>query len=422
MRDNMKKVWVIFLLVFFLVGCKSGTAESLELFSEGLLAVEANNKWGYINNKGEIVIDLLYDDAGAFYGNAAIVEIGSKMQLINKKGQNVLDKSFDVLYRDETTFNLIYKENNKWGLMDDSGKKLTEALYDELNVFSYGLSRVRSGDLYGFIDKKGKTVVSLAYDDALSFSNGLAAVEKDGLWGYINTKGNVEIELKYLDANSFDAYGNALIENSGNLPYHIIDKDEKILMSGDYISGTGPLYGVRIGEDYYLHKADGKKFIEQKYTNLWSMSNYYANVEIDYSDDLNVWFTDKGQIFKSAEYNISDYEEYTYKGNVIEALVVEDDKYLDIHTLDKSYRLEADYLSQIIEKEQFIVEKSDKYGIIDKDGKIILEFLYDFLIKTDDGYIIFVVGEKIGFMDKSFKTILSATYDDINPTYNIYYL
>jgi hypothetical protein len=422
MRDNMKKVIAFVLLAFFLVGCSRSQVESLELFSEGLLAVESNNKWGYINNKGEIVIDLLYDDAGAFYGNSAIVKIGTKMHLINKKGQNVLDNSFDVLYRDESTGNLIYKDNGKWGLMNESGKKLTEALYDKVNTFSDGLSSVKSGSLYGFIDAKGKTIVSLTYDDSKSFSNGLAAVKKDGFWGYINTKGNVAIELKYLEAYSFDQFGNARIKNTGTIPFHIINKNENILMSGDSIWGSGPLYGVRLGSDYYLHKQDGKKFVEQKYTNIWTVENYFANVEVNGEDDLNVWFTDKGQVHKSFEYDISDYDTYVFKKNITEALVVEDGKYLDVHLLQKSYRLEADYLSQIIDKEQFIVERSNKYGIIDKDGKIILEFLYDYLGKTDDDYIVFFVGDKFGFMDRNYKTILSATYDDVNPTYNIFYL
>ena len=48
----------------------SGSTETENnLFSQGLLAVEKDGKWGYINEKGEMVIQPIYDRAVVFAAN-----------------------------------------------------------------------------------------------------------------------------------------------------------------------------------------------------------------------------------------------------------------------------------------------------------------------------------------------------------------
>lgn len=43
-------------------------------FSEGLAAVKRGDKWGYINESGEVVIDFQYDRAHSFSEGKALVE------------------------------------------------------------------------------------------------------------------------------------------------------------------------------------------------------------------------------------------------------------------------------------------------------------------------------------------------------------
>lgn len=43
------------------------------VFSDGLAAVKKNGKWGYINTKGDVVIDFIYDDAAPFNEGRALV-------------------------------------------------------------------------------------------------------------------------------------------------------------------------------------------------------------------------------------------------------------------------------------------------------------------------------------------------------------
>lgn len=73
-----------------------------EEFHEGLVVMGkrvGNNmlaqKFGYINKKGEWVIDPIYDGAGAFKYNIAIVKKGEKFGCVNNKGNIIIDVEYD---------------------------------------------------------------------------------------------------------------------------------------------------------------------------------------------------------------------------------------------------------------------------------------------------------------------------------------
>jgi hypothetical protein len=57
-------------------------------FSDGLSAVKINNdKWGFVNNNGEFVIDPFYDDVGSFKNGLAPVRLKEKWGYINPDNQ-----------------------------------------------------------------------------------------------------------------------------------------------------------------------------------------------------------------------------------------------------------------------------------------------------------------------------------------------
>ena len=58
-------------------------------FSEGLASVELNNKWGFIDTTGKIVIPFVYESFSNFVKGLALVTINNKSFYINKKGECV---------------------------------------------------------------------------------------------------------------------------------------------------------------------------------------------------------------------------------------------------------------------------------------------------------------------------------------------
>jgi hypothetical protein len=424
----MKKILVVFtfVLLFFMVGCNQEASEvnEYDLFKAGLLAVELDGRWGYIDQEGEVAIPILYDDAGAFYKELAIVKVNEKVKLIDKEGEDVLNKTYDSLIRDENNGFITYKTNGKWGLMDETGNVLTDALYDEVGPFYEGLAYVISNEKFGFIDETGEVVISIIYQSASHFAQGLAAVKKDDAYGFIDKEGKVFLEFVYSYAYGFDDFGNAIVEyESGEAElYGLIKKSDKSFLIRDAleINGYGPLYAVEKTEgEFYLYKADGTRFNTKTYDEIWRVSGYYANVE-DIDGDVRVLFREDGSEIISFDYYESGYQNVVSSEGETQILYKEDDKYLDIYTVDKQYRIEADELYQLLPEERFLVERDDKVGIITKSGDIILEFQYDELFVSSDGFIAYEVNGKIGIMNSEYETLINATYDSVNLWYNFY--
>src|SRR5690606_32653172 len=68
-------------------------------------------------------------------------------------------------------------EDNKYGYLDKSGKKIIPAFYDRAGSFKEGLAVVEVNSKYGFIDEKGKQVIPIKFIKASSFNESLAAVK-----------------------------------------------------------------------------------------------------------------------------------------------------------------------------------------------------------------------------------------------------
>jgi hypothetical protein len=146
-------------------------AQKIWDFSLGsdLTYAKKDDKIGFINNKGEWVIEPIYEKARAFVNGLAPV------------------------FKDKS-----------WGYIDASGKEVIPFQYRDAEIFSKdGLAPVKLNKLWGFIDKTGNLVIPDRYDiTAIGFSifeknnpkgfyNGLSRVKENKVWGYINTKGDV---------------------------------------------------------------------------------------------------------------------------------------------------------------------------------------------------------------------------------------
>ncbi|MDZ7880802.1 MAG: WG repeat-containing protein [Saprospiraceae bacterium] len=84
--------------------------------------------------------------------------------------------------------NLRVESNNKWGMIDSTGKLLAKPIYQEIKRFndSYYPAQNDKGK-WGFLNKKGKPQIAFEYEDVRNFRFGLAPVSQGkGKWGLIN--------------------------------------------------------------------------------------------------------------------------------------------------------------------------------------------------------------------------------------------
>ena len=95
--------------------------DEISYFKEGLSCVSKDGKYGYINEKNEIVIDAEYDMAFGFSEGYAVVEKDGKMGYINKEGEEVIPLEFDAA----TAFingEAKVKQDGRWGTINQDKK------------------------------------------------------------------------------------------------------------------------------------------------------------------------------------------------------------------------------------------------------------------------------------------------------------
>lgn len=416
-------------------GCNANsTLHNCTLFSSDYLAVEKDDKWGYIDDSGDVQIEFLFDDAYAFYDESAIVENGEEYYLIDRDGSFLTD-GYASLIRSADNGNIIYEADGKYGLLDKDGDTLTDALFDSIERSSNDRHIFKTGNLYGYLSSDGDTVIEAEYENVEIFSNGLAAVSEDENYGYINLEGEYEIDPVYDEAKRFDGFGLARVRmNDTEEEWRLINKDGDTIVQGLNIdSYGGPFYNVEKEDGFWLYDSAGEPIHNEAYRDLDLNSPYGVRATAKDSDDtLNMMLDEDGKTISTAPYLESEFilnyvDERNFftrinpfnDFNRLYTLKVEDGEYIEVYQGEESYRFEAGSIQQVNE-EGLLIYRNDKFGLVDWDDETIIDFHYDDLIYVDEYYVYFN-NDKIGILDDKGDTIVSADYTDLNLELNPYF-
>jgi hypothetical protein len=190
--------------------------------NEGLCSSVYNDKVGFINSAGEVVIAFIYDgdNSSYFVEGFADVRMGDKYGYIDKKGNAITA----FKYNSASSFyegRAKVESDGKNGYIDNTGKEIIPLKYSFAYPFINGLAHVELNGKAGFIDKTGKEVIPLKYDDFVSFSEGFVAAKLNRKWGYLDVNGKEVIPFKYDYANYF-IEGRASVKSDHK--YGFIDK------------------------------------------------------------------------------------------------------------------------------------------------------------------------------------------------------
>lgn len=261
-------------------------------FSDGLARVcDSKGNVGYINKKGKYVIAAKYKQGTYFKeGLAFVVAEGGAPTCINKKGKTIfeLPQAEGVMEFSEglATFYTYDKEGEElYGFVDKKGRVAINPQFKKANYFCEGMAAVANseGD-FGYIDKKGKYVINPQFEEAWQFKNGKAAVLMGDEWGFIDKKGKYVINPQFESALPFaDDY--AAVRQGDK--WGFIDEDGKFTINPQFESTAGFLFG----EDYALVMSNEKfGFIDRE-------GKYVINPQFK----LATWFVDGIALAKSGE-------------------------------------------------------------------------------------------------------------------------
>lgn len=227
-------------MALLLASCGSPSGEA----DYSLLPVKSGGRFGYINPKGEYVINPQFDDATMFREGIARVKKDGKYGYILPDGSYLCNP----VYVEATIFHegvaWTVKEKGAPVAIDRSGKELfTAKNVNAVWCYSEGMAefqaRDENGDMrFGFMNNKCEVAIPNQFTDVGSFSQGLAAVSKEySPYGYIDKKGDIRIDYQFGLAWMFDRHGYAVVKADGSEGlYGTIDKTGKYVINPQFAS------------------------------------------------------------------------------------------------------------------------------------------------------------------------------------------
>lgn len=308
-----------------------------------------------------------------------------------------------------------YRKGDLWGFTDKNKKKIIAFKYDKVTPFEKGFAYVHKGNLKGIINNNGKEILPLknwisCYK--VPNKNAFVVINSQKLYGVINGSGNIVVPFgKYDTMERFNKYGISIVKN-GELLGVINHKGTVILPMDNYYN----MYLDKKNELFHLNKdnksilfslKEGKIISNKKYNTIFNLkeTNQYFIVSnngllgvINYSGEeiLPIMYDDI--VF-------GNNATFIVKKNNLTAIVNTNN-----NTIAQGYDAILPYNNGFAK-----IIKNGKYGLIDSNGKLIIELgTYDDITKIDGEILIVKKEGKLGIITKQGKEIVAPKYEKIS--------
>ncbi|MBN2893207.1 MAG: WG repeat-containing protein [Bacteroidales bacterium] len=152
-------------------------------------AMKSNDKYGFIDKNGRLVIDYQYTDAKDFKDGYALIGNGTYWAIIGKNGERISD-----WYENISPFEgelAVVKKLGNTGFINRQGRFVGK-WYEKVEPLDYGLYKVKKYEQYAIVNNEG-FLVTQWFDRIETFYNGYVRVEKEGKFAYINKIGAMAI-------------------------------------------------------------------------------------------------------------------------------------------------------------------------------------------------------------------------------------
>lgn len=373
-----------------------------------------NNLYGVINNRGEKIIETKYENVKIPNPSkeAFICYNGDSVVVLNEKNEEIFSQyekveplrlknvSSDLMYEKSI---LKYSKDGKFGIIDINGKKITDAIYEDIDTlqFKEGELLVKINNRYGVINIKGTILVKAEYDkieadrfyeEETAYKNGGYIVSKtteDGYRkGYVNNKGKEIVSTKYNDLyrvneiNTSDIY--LICAENGK---YGISKNGKSILNNEYQSieyNNNNTFVALKGKKYGVISIDGKTIVPFDYKQIDITGNYiYATSN---NENVTVFDSNGKETDISEQTAIIDIPNTNYQ---IHMQVEENQTLYNIYeNNNKITKSKYIYIEYLYDNYFMCCNSEGRLGIIDDKENIKVEFKYNSIQKIGSTQLI----------------------------------
>ena len=466
---NKKKVFAVIVAIIVLImsiymikGILDKDEEQGKITSETYFVSFKDNKWGVINSKGEDIITPSYQEMIIIPNPKNDIflctydvnyETGEyKTKVLNSKNEEILtgyDKIEPIQNYDDNN-NIWYEDNvlrvqkdGKYGIIDFKGTEILPIEYEEITAVK-GITKaikVKKDGKYGVVDNEGKEILKTEYIsiEALGKDNksGYIVQNSELKFGIANYSNNIILESQYEKIEK--VFGNDLYVVRKDNKQIIVDKTGKEVLNGDYneikailkAKDAGVIfvkdnkYGVmnfnseKILENYEdLIEAKEGLFIA-KQNGKYGIIDLQKNQKVEFKY-ISISYNDAADIYIAEDENYNNEildNTFTVKQTGIVTDINTEKGFIEIRKDDGikyyDFKFGEKNIKDIYNFETLYLDKKDgKYGFIDKDGKVIVDYIYDDATKQNEyGYAGIKKDGKWGAIDNKGNVIVEPKYD-----------
>ena len=467
---NLKKVFavilaivVIIMSVFIIRGVFSREGQSGGITSKTYFSAYKDNKWGVIDENGETVITPSYEEMIVIPNNKTDVFLCTfdvnydtgeySTKALNSKNEEIFTdySKIEAIPNNDENNNLWYEDNvlkvqkdGKWGTIDSSGKQLLNIEYDSIEAIK-GIKNallIQKDGKYGVADNQGSIIVDVAYTEItnLGDDNRAGYIVKDdtGLYGIVDASKNVILQNQYQEIEK--VYGNDMYVVSQDGTQKVVNSNgEDVLTQGfEQISAIlktkeqGVIY-VSNGK-YGVMTFTGEIKIEAQYDNLEeAKANIFIAtrdgkqgiVDIDNNEQVpfnytSITYNETGDIYIAEDENFNSNimnNQFETKQTGILIELNTDSGYFELRQNDEykyyNFRFEERDVKEILNNNTLYLDKKDnKYGYVDKDGNVVVEYTYDDATQQNEyGYSAVKKDGKWGAINNKGEVVQEPTYN-----------
>ena len=391
-------------------------------FERGLAIILKKNNKGYnrrgvINHKGEIIVEPKYASIH-FIEGADLISTEGPVTLFNFQGEVLQSDIFSVQLACKDGMLLLSKNGNYGGyfFVDSSGKRKLKNFYD-VREFSggYAVAYIRDelkGNLPGYIDTEGNQYAVGKYEILGDFKDGYAIVRKEGKSGVINDKFEEVIPCVYDGLGRIaprygeSGYVKDMVQVSKGEECTLMTKEGRTIVPyGLYndFEGVGYIPVIEAKVNYEIEKINslGNPHKINPSTLLDLKGNRLTNMDYDFISKFYQGFACFEREKKRGILSFSGEE------------VITTDYGMDDFV---SFKPLQEYFDYSIVR----VYHKGKWGLLNKNGELIVPFIYDNMGDFNDGLSVVELDNKYGAIDTNGKIVVPVEFyvQDFLPEFN----
>lgn len=466
---NMKKVFAVVILFVVIIMCiimlkgiftedeEQGNITSIDYF-----AAYKDNKWGVIDSNGNIIIEPSFgemvivpnskEDVFLYTYDVNYDDGTYKTKAINSKSEGIFTnyEQVEAISSVDENQNLIYdgkalkvQNGGKYGLINMEGKEILPCEYDGINLLQ-GVENtlvISKDGNYGIADNDGKVIIPPSYSEIQNLGNeasqGFIVKNSEGKYGIVDIGNSQVLELKY-DAISKIHEGEYYVVTEGNNQKIVKRNGQEVLnTNGKEITAilknpeNGAIY--KIDNKYGVMNLSGEDVVEASYDELkegktgiliakkgdkYGIIDMQGNEKVEFKYN-SINYNEKADIYitEDEKYNneILD-SNFSVKLTGIVTDLNDEKGYIEIRQSDEykhyNFKFEEEKEAEIFTGNTLFVSKKDgKYGFLDKDDKVVVDYIYDDVgIQNSFGFAAIKKDGKWGAVDRNGNIVQEPIY------------